>query len=34
MVEFCHEGSERANVTDVEVEYEDPEGVDGVEVRW
>ncbi|QCP90875.1 MULTISPECIES: acylphosphatase [Haloarcula] len=34
MVEFCHEGSERANVTDVEVEYEDPEGVDGFEVRW
>ncbi|MDQ2072481.1 acylphosphatase [Haloarcula sp. H-GB4] len=34
MIEFCHEGSDRANVTDVEVEYEDPEGVDGFEVRW
>jgi acylphosphatase len=34
MVEFCHEGSERANVTDVEVEFEEPEGISGFEVRW
>ncbi|AEM57372.1 acylphosphatase [Haloarcula hispanica N601] len=34
MVEFCHEGSERANVTDVEVEFEEPEGINGFEVRW
>ena len=34
MVEFCHEGSERANVTDLEIENEDPEGIDGFEVRW
>ncbi|MFC6862602.1 acylphosphatase [Halomicroarcula sp. GCM10025817] len=34
MVEFCHEGSNRANVTDVEVTYEDPDGLEGFEVRW
>ncbi|WP_423998799.1 acylphosphatase [Haloarcula salina] len=34
MVEFCHEGSDRANVTDVAVEYGEPEGIDGFEVRW
>ncbi|MFC7021488.1 MULTISPECIES: acylphosphatase [Haloarcula] len=34
MVEFCHEGSTRANVTDVEVTYEDPDGLEGFEVRW
>ncbi|MBX0293754.1 acylphosphatase [Haloarcula nitratireducens] len=34
MVEFCHEGSSRADVVDVEVEEEDPEGIDGFEVRW
>jgi acylphosphatase len=34
MVEFCHEGSERADVTDVDIEYEDPEGIEGFEVRW
>ncbi|MDT3435680.1 acylphosphatase [Haloarcula sp. 1CSR25-25] len=34
MVEFCQEGSERANVTDLEIEDEDPEGIDGFEVRW
>jgi acylphosphatase len=33
MVEFCHEGSPAARVADVEVEYQDPEGVDGFEVR-
>ena len=34
MVEWCHEGSPRARVEDVEVAYEDPEGLDGFEVRW
>jgi len=34
MVEWCHEGSSRARVEDVEVEYEAPEGLDGFEVRW
>lgn len=34
MVEFCHEGSSMANVTDVEVTEEAPEGIDGFEVRY
>jgi acylphosphatase len=34
MVEWCHEGSSRARVEDVDVEYEDPEGLGGFEVRW
>lgn len=34
MIEFCHEGSERANVTGIEVEYEDPAGIEGFEVKW
>ncbi|WP_135302440.1 acylphosphatase [Haloarcula amylovorans] len=34
MVEFCHEGSSRADVVDVDVTEEDPEGIDGFEVRW
>ena len=34
MVEWCHEGSSRARVENVDVEYEDPEGLDGFEVRW
>lgn len=33
MVEWCHEGSPRARVEHVEVEYGDPEGHDGFEVR-
>lgn len=33
MVEFCHEGSPQARVDDVEVEYDDPEGHDGFEIR-
>jgi len=33
MVEWCHEGSSRASVEDVDVEYGDPEGVEGFEVR-
>ena len=34
MVEFCHEGSSRADVTAVDVTAETPEGLDGYEVRW
>ncbi len=34
LVEGCHDGSPRARVDDVEVEYEDPEGLDGFEVKW
>ena len=33
MVEWCHEGSPRAQVTDVQVEYEAPKGLDGFEIR-
>jgi len=32
-VEWCHEGSTRARVDDVEAEYGDPEGLDGFEIR-
>jgi acylphosphatase len=34
MVEWCHEGSSRARVEDVDVEHENPEGLDGFQVRW
>jgi acylphosphatase len=33
MIGFCHEGSPAANVDDVDVEYDDPEGVEGFRVR-
>ncbi|MFC7138831.1 acylphosphatase [Halosimplex aquaticum] len=33
MVEWCHEGSSRARVDDVEAEYGEPEGIDGFEIR-
>jgi len=33
MVEWCHGGSSAASVDDVEVDYEDPEGVEGFEIR-
>jgi acylphosphatase len=33
IVEWCHEGSPQARVEDVEVEYTDPEGIDGFEIR-
>jgi acylphosphatase len=33
MVAFCHEGSRRARVEDVEVDYGPPEGLDGFEIR-
>ncbi|WP_306059743.1 acylphosphatase [Natronococcus wangiae] len=34
MLEFCREGSPAAEVEDVEVEYEEPRGEDGFEVRY
>jgi acylphosphatase len=34
MVEWCHEGSPQAAVDDVDVESEDPDGIEGFEVRW
>lgn len=33
MVSFCHEGSPAANVAEVEVSYEPPEGLAGFEIR-
>jgi acylphosphatase len=33
LVEWCHEGSPAARVEDVEVEYDDPEGVEGFRIR-
>lgn len=33
MVAFCHEGPERARVESVDVEDEEPEGLDGFKVR-
>jgi acylphosphatase len=33
MVAFCHDGSPAASVENVEVEYTDPEGHEGFEVR-
>lgn len=33
MVGWCHEGSSAARVEDVEVEYGDPEGIEGFEIR-
>jgi len=34
MVEWCHEGSDRADVDDVAVEYGEPEEIEGFEVRY
>ena len=34
MVDFCYEGTEMANVSTVDVTEEEPEGLDGFEVRW
>jgi acylphosphatase len=34
MVEWCHAGSPAASVTDVDVEYDDPTGLDGFEIRY
>ena len=33
MVEWCHAGSPRAEVDDVDVEYADPQGETGFEIR-
>jgi acylphosphatase len=33
LIEWCHEGSSRARVDDVAVEYGEPEGLDGFEIR-
>jgi acylphosphatase len=33
LVDWCHEGSPAATVSAVDVEYEDPEGLDGFEIR-
>ena len=33
MVEWCHTGSPAAEVDDVDVSYDDPDGIDGFEVR-
>ncbi|ADJ15244.1 acylphosphatase [Halalkalicoccus jeotgali] len=33
MVGWCHEGSPAAQVEDVEVEYGEPEGIEGFEIR-
>jgi acylphosphatase len=34
LVEWCHDGSSRARVEDVAVEYEDPEGLEAFTVQW
>ena len=33
MIEWCHTGSPKARVDDVEVEYGDPDGVEGFEIK-
>jgi acylphosphatase len=33
MVEWCEEGSPAASVADVDARHEDPEGLDGFEIR-
>ena len=33
MVEWCHMGSDAASVERIEVEYDDPEGESGFEIR-
>ncbi|WP_254863681.1 acylphosphatase [Halovivax gelatinilyticus] len=34
VVEWCHEGSPAADVSDVAVDYAEPEGEDGFEIRY
>lgn len=34
LVEWCHEGSPRARVDDVSVEYEEPAGIEGFEIQY
>ncbi len=33
MIEWCHTGSERANVKNVEVSFEEPKRIDGFNIR-
>lgn len=34
MIEWCHEGSPQARVNNVDVEWEEPEGITGFEIRY
>ncbi len=34
MIEWCHAGSARADVDEVEVAYEEPRGLSGFEIRY
>jgi acylphosphatase len=34
MVDFCYSGSEMASVSTVEVEQEEPQGIDGFKIRY
>lgn len=34
MIDWCHEGSPAASVEDVEVEWEEPEGLTEFEIRY
>jgi len=34
MVDFCYEGSDMASVSTVEVEEEEPEGLDGFKIQY
>ncbi|MDS0281472.1 acylphosphatase [Haloarcula onubensis] len=34
MVDFCYEGSDMASVSTVEVEEEEPEGIDGFQIQY
>ncbi|WP_459889020.1 acylphosphatase [Halostagnicola bangensis] len=34
MVEWCHEGSPAADVSDVQAEFEEPQDEDGFEIRY
>jgi acylphosphatase len=33
IIEWCHTGSPDARVDDVEIEYDEPTGIDGFEIR-
>lgn len=33
LIEWCHEGSPAAEVSDVSVEYEEPRGIDGFNIQ-
>ena len=34
MIEWCHEGSPAADVDDVDVTFEEPQGLEGFEIRY